>query len=108
MKDFNLEQELAAAFNDDQTNDSGLPMLALYMTPFCPFCIYVKTAIAQLGLDVEMRNIYEQQYFDELLVARQRATVPVLRITDNEQEAWLPESRDIVAYLKQLKDSSPS
>ena len=75
--------------------------LALYYMAACPFCIYVMRAIARLGLDVEMRNVVDDLGFrDELIEARGRATVPVLRIeSPNGKVRWMPESRDIIRYL---------
>lgn len=102
MSNFDLEQELATAFNEN----SVAPKLSLYVTPICPYCIYVRNAISNLGLDVEIRNIYTKEHFEELVAARKRATVPVLRISypgQANKEKWLPESRDIVEYLKDLK-----
>ncbi len=77
--------------------------LALYHFDSCPFCRMVVAAIDGLGIDVELRNIMqESQYRDELIAARGRATVPVLRITTPDGvDRWLPESRDIVSYLQQ-------
>lgn len=76
--------------------------LALYHFDSCPFCLRVRRAIDILGLDVELRNIYEDRsYFDELREARGRTTVPVLRITSPDgDERWMPESADIVRYLQ--------
>lgn len=75
--------------------------LALYHYLGCPFCSIVTAAIDRLGVDVELRDIFsDAKYRDELVAARGRATVPVLRITSPEgEERWLPESRDIVHYL---------
>lgn len=75
--------------------------LALYHFDACPFCAMVRQAIDELGIDVELRNIHEDAAHREaLLGARGRATVPVLRITSPDgEERWMPESRDIVAYL---------
>ena len=76
--------------------------LALYHFDGCPFCAVARAAIDRLGVDVELRDIFaDQKYRDELVGARGRATVPVLRITsaDGEQR-WMPESRDIVRYLE--------
>ncbi len=76
--------------------------LVLYHARGCPFCAIVTSAIDRLGLDVELREIFEDpRYRDELVAARGRATVPVLRISspDGEQR-WMPESRDIVRYLE--------
>lgn len=61
-----------------------------------------RSAIDRLGVDVELRDIFESpEYRDELIKARGRATVPVLRITSPDgEERWMPESRDIVRYLE--------
>ena len=76
--------------------------LALYYFDGCPFCVRVLRAIDTLGLDVELRNIYEDRgYLDELREVRGRTTVPVLRITSPDgEDRWMPESADIVRYLQ--------
>ena len=76
--------------------------LALYYFDGCPFCNRVRSAIDQLGIDVELRNIMlEPQHRDDLIKARGRATVPVLRIISPDgEDRWMPESRDIVNYLQ--------
>jgi len=76
--------------------------LALYYFDGCPFCVRVLRAIDTLGLDVELRNIYEvPDYLKELRQARARTTVPVLRITSADgEDRWMPESADIVRYLQ--------
>lgn len=76
--------------------------LALYHFNSCPFCRMVTDGIERLGVDVELRDIFENaQYRDELIEARDRATVPVLRITSPDgEERWMPESRDILRYLE--------
>ena len=76
--------------------------LALYYLPSCPFCVIVLRAIRELGIEVERRDISQNPaYRDELVAARGRATVPVLRITSPDgEERWMPESRDIVHYLQ--------
>ena len=76
--------------------------LALYHFAGCPFCSMVRANIERLGIDVELRDIFENaEHRDELIGARGRATVPVLKITSpNGEERWMPESRDIVNYLE--------
>lgn len=76
--------------------------LALYYSRSCPFCAIVTSAIDRLGLDVELREIFEDdRHRKELVEARGRATVPVLRITSPDgKERWMPESQDIVRYLE--------
>ena len=83
-----------------QTEDK----LVLYRSKTCPYCALVTSAIDKLGLDVELREIFEEpRYHDELVEARGRATVPVLRIISPDgDERWMPESRDIIRYLKTL------
>ena len=78
--------------------------LALYYFDGCPFCNRVRSAIDDLGIEVELRNIFEDtQHRDDLVAARGRATVPVLRIASpGGEERWMPESRDIVNYLNQM------
>ncbi len=80
----------------------GEDKLALYHFNGCPFCAMVRSAIDRLGIDVELQDIFENpEYRDDLIEARGRATVPVLRITSpNGEERWMPESRDIVRYLE--------
>ena len=80
--------------------------LALYHSQSCPFCEFVRSAIDRLGLDIELREIFEERQFrDELIAARGRATVPVLRITSPDgEERWMPESRDIVRYLEEMAE----
>lgn len=76
--------------------------LALYYMPTCPYCIRVLRVIERMELDVELRNINKDRTFkDELITARGRATVPVLRIdSPNDKGRWMPESLDIIAYLE--------
>lgn len=76
--------------------------LALYHLETCPFCVMVRGVIDKLGVDVELRSITQDpDHYDELVEARGRATVPVLRITSPDgEERWMPESRDIITYLE--------
>lgn len=75
--------------------------LALYYSPTCPFCIRVLRVIEELGIDVELRNIWEDDtYRADLIEARGRATVPVLRCTGRKGDRWMPESADIIRYLR--------
>ena len=78
--------------------------LSLYHFRWCPFCAMVSSAIDRLGLEVEGRDILENSdYREQLMAARGRATVPVLRIDSPDgEERWMPESRDIVRYLKTI------
>ncbi len=75
--------------------------LALYYFRGCPFCTTVQRTIDRLGIEVELRDIHaSDQHFEDLVAARGRPTVPVLRCTAGDVDRWMPESRDIVAYLE--------
>ena len=75
--------------------------LALYYTPTCPYCRRVLRVIEELGIDIELRDVWRvPAHRDDLVEARGRATVPVLRCTAGDVDRWMPESRDIVAYVR--------
>jgi glutaredoxin len=78
--------------------------LTLYHYNGCPYCSITRSVIESLGVEVELRNIRENpQHRDDLVKARGRATVPVLRITaPTGEDTWMPESRDIVRYLETI------
>ncbi|MBW2212738.1 MAG: glutathione S-transferase N-terminal domain-containing protein, partial [Deltaproteobacteria bacterium] len=84
------------------TEEPNTDRLALYYIDGCPFCVRVRGVIGELGLDVELRNIYENSTrLEELREARGRTTVPVLRITSADgEDRWMPESTDIIRYLQ--------
>jgi glutathione S-transferase len=75
--------------------------LALYHYPSCGYCRWVRNVIAQLGIEVELRDIFEdRRHMEDLIAARGRRTVPVLRREQPDGNVdWMGESRDIVAYL---------
>ena len=77
--------------------------LTLYQSSTCPFCLRVRHAIRQLGIDVAMKNPHRSdEARRELLAGGGRTTVPCLRIGNGgEVPTWMYESRDIVAYLRQ-------
>ena len=74
--------------------------LILYETPWCPFCIRVRHVIRELGVQVESRDVRQPEARAELVRARGRGTVPVLRIVRPGRDEWMPESADIVSYLR--------
>jgi len=76
--------------------------LSLYQTPFCPYCERVRSAARRLGLDLPLRDIYENPaYYEELVEATGRRSVPCLRIQrDDGSVLWMHESEDIAAYLE--------
>ena len=90
--------------------------LALYKYDACGYCQRVLRAIATLGVEeeIELRDtLVDPQRRKELVAAMGRATVPVLRIEEPDEEGelsvrWLPESREIIAYLyERFADGEP-
>lgn len=76
--------------------------LALYHFDSCFYCMMVRRTIDKLGVDVEYRNIFDDPtYREELMAARGRTTVPVLRGYTENDDWWMPESRDIIRYLEE-------
>ncbi|MBL4633957.1 MAG: glutaredoxin [Kofleriaceae bacterium] len=78
--------------------------LSLYYYPSCGFCGMVRQAAERAGVEMELRDIHtDQQHMKDLLDARGRRTVPVLRIDKGDGDVqWMPESREIMAYLQTL------
>ncbi len=81
-----------------------MPKLALYHFPGCYFCRMVRQTLETCDFEVELRDINQnREWHDELVAARGRRTVPVMRIeSDDGNIEWMGESRDIVAYLEKL------
>ena len=86
-------------------NDVTIQSLALYYASWCPYCVRVLNTIKELDLSelVILRNVDEDQHYDDLRTARGRGTVPVLRIQqdDDGEDVWMPESKEIKAFLQE-------
>jgi glutaredoxin len=82
--------------------------LALYLKPTCRWCKQVLTALEELDLSMEERDINKIEIFrDELSEATGKTTVPVLKISAAEgQDRWVSESKEIIAYLRQRFDTN--
>lgn len=80
---------------------AGRARLTVYENRFCGYCMDVRQVIGELGIDVKIRSVAENPAFrSELIRATGRSTVPVLKIEEPDGSVrWLPESRDIIAYL---------
>lgn len=81
---------------------SKAPKLSLYYFDACPFCVRVLRTAKRLGVELELRDIYDgRKHRDDLMAARGRGTVPVLRIEGDGKDEWMPESMDIIDYLEE-------
>lgn len=84
--------------------DASTQHLTLYQLPACPFCVKVRRSIKRDGLNIELRNINQNEdYREELIREGGKRTVPCLKITDeNQKVTWLYESSVVVGYLQQF------
>ncbi|WP_076418645.1 MULTISPECIES: glutaredoxin [Colwelliaceae] len=77
--------------------------LSLYQLPACPFCVKVRRAIKRQGLQIDIRNIKDETYLNELVNEGGKRTVPCLKIAKpGETVTWLYESKDIINYLGKI------
>ncbi len=76
--------------------------LSLYQFDACPFCARVRHAADALGIRLELRDtLADADHARAVVEATGRRTVPVLRIEgEGGAVEWLPESADIVRYLR--------
>jgi glutaredoxin len=77
----------------------------LYETPWCGYCRRVRQAASRLGITLAGKDVSgDAAARAELLAARGRSTVPVLRrqLADGSV-SWLPESEDIIRFLEQRR-----
>lgn len=83
--------------------------LTLYQSPTCFYCWRVRRALADLGVEIDSRDVgRDPEARAALFAARGRTTVPVLRIAGADGDTWMPESADIIAYLRQRFGGSRS
>lgn len=80
-------------------------MLTLYVKTGCPFCNKVLAAGEELGISFEQKNIAEPTIAEELIARGGKRQVPYLM--DSEKGIEMYESDDIVAYLRNEKESAP-
>lgn len=85
-----------------QIIDKKTQNLSLYQLPACPFCVKVRRAIKRGGLNIELRNINDNEHYQQELISEGgKRKVPCLKITEPDGLVnWLYESSDIVNYLE--------
>ncbi len=84
--------------------DASTAHLSLYQLPACPFCVKTRRAMKRFGLNIELRNINQNEtYRDELIREGGKRTVPCLKIINEDQSVtWMYESSDIINYLEKF------
>ena len=76
--------------------------LELYETRTCPYCLRVRAALSSLGLEVPGRDVARDPAARELPARGARHRPRLRRLAADGTEEWLPESLDIIAYLRAL------
>lgn len=72
----------------------------LYYFATCPFCIKVLAYLKLKGIEVEMKNIRQDETaYDELVQGGGLSQVPCLKFERDGKEQWMYESDDIIEYL---------
>ena len=89
---------------EQQKVDEKIQNLSLYQLPTCPFCVKVRRTMKREGLNIELRNInQENEYREELSNEGGKHKVPCLRIEKSDGKVqWLYESNDIITHLQHL------
>ena len=89
---------------EQQKVDEKIQNLSLYQLPTCPFCVKVRRTMKREGLNIELRNInQENEYREELSNEGGKHKVPCLRIEKSDGKVqWRYESNDIITHLQQL------
>jgi glutaredoxin 2 len=85
------------------------PTLRLYNLEYCYYCVLVRREANRLGLDLKLIDVHNDTGGRQRLrEATGRTRVPVLGIhRDDGGEEFLPESQDIIRYLRSLVETRP-
>ncbi len=84
----------------DETPDGEAPALELYQIEGCSYCANVRETLDDLGLDYVIRTEpAEHARRHRVLRLSGQSLVPVL--VDAARGVVLPESRDIIIYLRE-------
>lgn len=86
---------------EQQAVDARTRSLALYHFPTCPFCLKTRRTMQRLSLDIELRNVRNDEAHRAALIGGGgKPQVPCLRIaTAGGETTWLYESDAINAWL---------
>jgi len=87
-------------------NTNEISNLTLYHFQACPFCARTRAAMAELGLNIEQRDIrLDADFKSELLEQGGKSQVPCLQIKkQNKETQWLYESDVVIDFLKNNVD----
>lgn len=72
-------------------------MLILYVKDYCPFSARAMNAAKELDITLDIRNIKEKRYEEELLAKGGKLETPYL--VDEGNQVGMYESNEIISYL---------
>lgn len=83
-------------------SQNNIVKIELYYRPTCSYCTRVIQTLDSLNITAKRLNTAANtNHRNDLIAQRKKATVPVLRIYYKDgREKWMPESRDIIQFLK--------
>lgn len=74
--------------------------LSLYHSTKCAFCLILIHRIKNLSIHIELIDINkDRDAYNKLLTEGGKSMVPCLRINKQNEDQWMYESSDIIAYL---------
>lgn len=81
-------------------------MLIMYVKTGCPYCALAISKADELGIEMEYKNIADEEVAAELIERGGKPAVPYL--VDSERNVEMYESSDIVDYLDKNYSNGPS
>jgi glutaredoxin len=80
-----------------------IPGVKLYHFQLSPYSAKVRSAIYHMNLNIPFTDVLvDQESYKDLTQKGGKDQVPCLRIDKADGTQWMYESRDIIAYLKEL------
>jgi len=74
--------------------------LTLYQYKACPFCVKVRRSMKRAALPIETKDAKRcKTSKQELVEGGGQLKVPCLKITENGEDRWMYESKEIINYL---------
>ena len=75
--------------------------LTLYQFEACPFCVKVRREMKRQSVNVALKDAkHDEVAREELMAGGGRVKVPCLKITQQDNETWMYESKEFVGYLQ--------
>lgn len=71
--------------------------MIIYTKTICPKCMYVKSEIERLGLQVEIKNVDEDAEAKQLVLDKGFMAAPILQIG----EEWFSDVSEIISQLEE-------